>query len=191
MAKFDDLTERVNQLRVTRAKEQDELTRRIHNLPAELFNDIRDVVLTPDTEAIHITQVYKPPFEMMVSRATREQFAAKYYGNTTFCLTDGKECMFVEFLASIPLHHRLLIARVHIEHDYRLLQLKDAERMTKVARFKFIEYGACCLGRKGRRILSPNTITSATATTSTRLGKLMSGGTANTTYGGEQARATT
>lgn len=100
----------------------DDLTWRMHDLPAELFNDIKDLVFSLDTDTVHINLDYKPPALLQVNRATREQFATAYYGKTTFYLYDGRQTQverpeqlknFAKWAKTLSGHRRHLIAQVH------------------------------------------------------------------------------
>lgn len=58
----------------------------IQNLPQELFDDIYELVFTPTSTIVDINRDYRPPVQLQVSKASRESFADRYYGNTTFTL---------------------------------------------------------------------------------------------------------
>lgn len=97
----------------------DELAARVQDLPAEFFNNIRDLVLNPSSDTVDI-QKDKFPVELQVSRATRAQFAAQYYGNTAFRIVPrgsnssyGAHDPLFKWLESLEQHHRLSITKIH------------------------------------------------------------------------------
>lgn len=66
----------------------DDLAARVQSLPQELYDHIYSEVFTAPFDLakieIKVDDSYKPPAQLQVSRASREQFAQSYYGNTLF-----------------------------------------------------------------------------------------------------------
>lgn len=93
----------------------DGLIARVHNLPPELFNEIQDLVFTPDTDTVNITRDYKPPPQLRFSRVTRAAFAAKYFSqSTTFTSTLSRKQQVRGWLHSLAIEHRNLIDKVQL-----------------------------------------------------------------------------
>lgn len=64
----------------------EDLTANIHSLPPELFNQIREEVLSlevtiSNTEYIHITPAFRFPELLHIDRTSREALAESYYAN--------------------------------------------------------------------------------------------------------------
>lgn len=60
----------------------DNLIKRVHALPPELFNQIRDEVLDPPTsKVITIDASFNYPVQMRINRSHREAFCKKYFQN--------------------------------------------------------------------------------------------------------------
>ena len=107
-----------------------ELSRRVQSLPQELFAQIYNEVFTgPAGKAIiNVDESYKPPHQLQVSRASREQFARSYYSDTLFIfkgvdlkdLEWGSNCFvsygtyggLVPWLSSLPISHKELLRNV-------------------------------------------------------------------------------
>lgn len=57
----------------------------MHALPTELFDQIKDLVFTPSDFVCPIEkESFRLPAQLQVDHATRESFAAKWYGHKTF-----------------------------------------------------------------------------------------------------------
>ncbi|CAK1358145.1 hypothetical protein CB0940_07212 [Cercospora beticola] len=57
----------------------------VHSLPVELFDEIFDFFMLVEEEGeVKIDRDYRPPVQLQVDWATREEFAEDYYKNTVF-----------------------------------------------------------------------------------------------------------
>ncbi|GIZ41632.1 hypothetical protein CKM354_000493100 [Cercospora kikuchii] len=57
----------------------------VHSLPIDLFDEIFDFFILVDEEGeVKIDRNYKPPVQLQIDWATREEFAEDYYKNTIF-----------------------------------------------------------------------------------------------------------
>lgn len=83
----------------------------VHGLPPELFNDIRDLVFTPDEKRVFINEHYTPPSLLQVSSYTRRQYAERYYGGATEFVPSSAKIL-AKFLKCLPEAHRGLIQHV-------------------------------------------------------------------------------
>ncbi|KAK4494304.1 hypothetical protein PRZ48_014602 [Zasmidium cellare] len=57
------------------------LRQRLEALPQELYDEIYDLTFTPDGGTRNISDTYRPPAQLQVSRATRLQFSKAYFGD--------------------------------------------------------------------------------------------------------------
>ena len=107
--------------------EDEDLARRLQNLPPELYNAILVEVFTPDTNIHKIDADYKPPKFLAISRTTRDMYAEAYYGSPdssfVFDLRMGKPL--VSWLKCLPSSHMQMlrhmkfiwaIQNVHLNH---------------------------------------------------------------------------
>ncbi|KAF2217176.1 hypothetical protein CERZMDRAFT_93229 [Cercospora zeae-maydis SCOH1-5] len=99
----------------------DGLTRRIHNLPPEIFSLIYGFVTTIDSKlTIDITPTYHPPAILQLDRASREEVSAQYYGRgTTFRFTNANENLVLKWLVSVPTRFRFQVDRIELGHGRR------------------------------------------------------------------------
>ena len=96
-----------------------DLSRRIQNLPQELYDKILDyTVSVDDISEIEICRSYKPPAQLRINRVIRDREAANYYANTKFTCNawtlDQCAQMLGEWLRSIPVKHVCMIQNVGI-----------------------------------------------------------------------------
>ena len=91
--------------------EDEDLARRLQNLPPELYNVILVKVFTPDTNIQKIDADYKPPKFLAISRTTRDMYAEAYYGSPdssfVFDLRMGKPL--VSWLKCLPSSHMQML----------------------------------------------------------------------------------
>lgn len=76
-----NLSPTLSNLRLQHVFTMDSLATKVHILPTELFDEIYDNVFTASPDTIPITNSYRPPALLQVNRASRQDFAATYYGN--------------------------------------------------------------------------------------------------------------
>lgn len=78
---------------ITSARDADNLSDHLENLPQELYDQIFNLTLTcdldydpqPDTNwSISIDKSYRPPVQLQLSRVIRERVCSAYYGRTVF-----------------------------------------------------------------------------------------------------------
>lgn len=110
------------------------LAEAVQGLPAELYNNILDFVLTPNDNVVTIEkgeylqvfsivdtllltcQVdYKPPAQMRISHATRTYFATNYYTKTVFHVKGDRTLNI--WLTSISDNDIKKIRAIHFEED--------------------------------------------------------------------------
>lgn len=92
---------------------------RIQALPRELQDAILEAWITIDsTTEITITESYKPPSQLHVSRSIRTSFATAYYAHTTFILHTYNFEMNIPWLSSLSSEHRDLIQHLRWECDH-------------------------------------------------------------------------
>lgn len=94
------------------------LRARVQGLAPELFDTIQDMVFTPSTDAANIEKgSTKAPYQLQVSRATRELFAQRWYSDKAFFVKsamDGDDTCRL-WLSSLPPEHRKLINHVYLD----------------------------------------------------------------------------
>lgn len=70
----------------------DEMNRLLGSLPQGIYDKIYELVFTIQPGVRHITLTYKPPAQLQVSRATRIQYALKYFSqDSEFQITASSE----------------------------------------------------------------------------------------------------
>ncbi|KAK4494795.1 hypothetical protein PRZ48_014151 [Zasmidium cellare] len=92
---------------------------RMHNLPVEIFDTIRDLALSDKLEAptdtyICINRNYRPPLALHITSAVRKNFAYAYYTRNTFTYAEDLIGLFVKFLKSLPPFHRRCIRKIRV-----------------------------------------------------------------------------
>ena len=96
---------------------------RMHELPPELFDRIKDLVFTPSSHVCPVEKgLYYPPAQLQVDSTTRESFAAKWYGGKDFIipseLNSDNSCK--QWLASLTRSHQEMIGTIYL--DGRMLR---------------------------------------------------------------------
>lgn len=89
------------------------LIERIQSLPPELFDQIKSNVLhhhlpepgSDDFRYEHITAAYKHPLPLHLNRASRQEFAKRYYGSTILVFPSRK--VFRRFVMAMENNHLL------------------------------------------------------------------------------------
>lgn len=89
----------------------EDLATRVQDLPVELYNDILDLMLTPDAKFVTIKDDYEPPTQLQISRATRERFAVRYY-SPPIAFAYYSTLWLCRWLKSLPKEHCSNIARI-------------------------------------------------------------------------------
>lgn len=103
-----------------------DFTQRIHNLPPEIFNQIFELVFTPEPGPITIDRTYRPPVQMRVSRALRTQYAADYYSpDRTFTACRLSNGEIFRWLQSLPVAHRDRIYKIRTTDRWLQNPLSD------------------------------------------------------------------
>lgn len=88
----------------------------VDTLPAELYNQIRELVFTPlATKRRFIDESYKPHSCIQVSRATRSHFAKSYYGDGAVFFVPRD--LAVKWASSLPKEHLHQIGDIRLQHD--------------------------------------------------------------------------
>lgn len=94
----------------------DRLIDEVHNLPPEIFNQIKNLVFTPTQSVVMIDEAYKPPSSLQVSKATRRQYAWKYLsGTTTFNCADP--FLLCKYISSLTKVHRYIMHSITLIAD--------------------------------------------------------------------------
>lgn len=94
-----------------------ELKQRLEDLPPELYDRIFDLTFAAKSGPHLISQHYKPPVQLQVSRATRQRFAEAYYQEGTVFIMpvsgprigelDGATHVCINWLQSLARYHPL------------------------------------------------------------------------------------
>lgn len=98
----------------THEEQAAELNQRMHNLPTELFNDIYDLVMTPDETEIKLDRKYKPPKQLQIDRLARKQFGEKYYSLTHFTVPWLNPGRLVSWLTGLSEEHRAAVRCINV-----------------------------------------------------------------------------
>ncbi|KAK4494964.1 hypothetical protein PRZ48_014320 [Zasmidium cellare] len=98
----------------TQQVDTDQLQKRIHDLPREIFDMIQDCFFTMPPRTMEINRHYKPPAELQVSRETRERFSWVYYFNTTFTASCWDDQCVYDWLSSLPRGHLYAVERIEM-----------------------------------------------------------------------------
>jgi hypothetical protein len=61
----------------------------VQSLPAELFNDIYELVFAAEPGEVSVDESYMPPTQLQASNPSREMFATSYYSHKTFVFTES------------------------------------------------------------------------------------------------------
>lgn len=93
---------------------QTALSQAIQDLPQELFDSIYNQTFTAVPGLRIINASYRPPNLLCIDRASREKFAASYYGRGNVFQTH-KENQLYQWLASLTVQHRALITSVRVD----------------------------------------------------------------------------
>ncbi|KAK3721085.1 hypothetical protein LTR37_003375 [Vermiconidia calcicola] len=112
-----------------------ELDRRIHALPQELFDEIRDLTLfTCSSGTVEIDEDYQPPALLSVCKESRKKFAPLYYGRNATFVFRSKYTLF-QWLYSLSKDHRRSIGHVHYLHKYPAVrrQVTEDEQLGVIA----------------------------------------------------------
>ena len=96
----------------------DELTRRVHDLPRELFDLIYNLTFSNDTEVQTVGEDYKPPSPLFVDTDSREQFARSYYDGTFYIAHENHGDVAANWLKSLPKSHVDMITRIVVHKLY-------------------------------------------------------------------------
>lgn len=124
---LDDLME-AEQASVTHTEYDEDLAKRVQNLPPELYNLIYKATFSfsPVQRCIYHKRdgQYEPPAILQVDRASRNLAAQSYYKNTTFCFAvkakDGEDFVKVydnpaqRWLLSLTQEHRSEMRKVRV-----------------------------------------------------------------------------
>ncbi|EME80099.1 uncharacterized protein MYCFIDRAFT_77881 [Pseudocercospora fijiensis CIRAD86] len=88
----------------------------LHTLPQELFDKIYDMTFAVNPAAtIAVDESYKPPVQLQISRATREDFAKRYYGSQAgFRSKDMRDRKVFQWLSNLPANHQRRISRIDL-----------------------------------------------------------------------------
>lgn len=89
------------------------LIERVHALPAELFNQIRDEVFTPKPCTVRIDAKYKPPSSLQVDKASRRRYTLKYYGGVVK-FTCANPDLLLRYLASLTKAQRRFLHSISL-----------------------------------------------------------------------------
>lgn len=85
----------------------------VQDLPAELYNEILDLTLAVDTDAVTLDNNYKPPVQLQIDRFSRKVNARRYYRNTIFTINRFQDFrMSAKLLASLPKKHVKLVKTI-------------------------------------------------------------------------------
>lgn len=95
---------------------EEELSKRIQDLPPELFNQIQDEVLSyeppaPNANGYHfidVTRMYRFPNFLQIDRSTRESLSIDYYSQKVFRFSCAED--FVGFITAMCDRHFALTA---------------------------------------------------------------------------------
>jgi hypothetical protein len=86
---------------------------RVQALPAELFNDIFDLVFTlPYPNEVVIDKSYRPPVQLQISQALRNEISKTYYRKTKFTASDLQTL--VPWLLSLTRSSRRMLRTVSV-----------------------------------------------------------------------------
>ncbi|KAK4617432.1 hypothetical protein CLAFUW4_11879 [Fulvia fulva] len=139
------------------------LTRQVQALPPELFKQILDYTVLPNTGGVvHINRDYRPPVGLSINRATRTEVAHLHYGTRTFQLigdfdSSSSNIILVAWLKSLPVKHREITSKIHcpcqIDKTCNNTPLSDSGYLTeKVNAMREID---SCLETEGIRWQRP------------------------------------
>ncbi|KAK3721389.1 hypothetical protein LTR37_003265 [Vermiconidia calcicola] len=103
-----------------------DLDKRIHALPQELFEEIRDLTFTCNSGTVEIDEDYQPSAQLSLCKASRERFAPSYYGPEATFVFRSKYTMF-KWLCSLTEGHRRSIGHIHYLHKYPAVRRKVTE----------------------------------------------------------------
>ena len=99
-----------------------DLSKRIQNLPQELYDMIYEHTFTADTEKVEINADYKPPKLLAVDRASRHFYAKSHYGGRMFFVAFGVNDLrdLLRWLKSLSGDHQAMIREIRFEspHHY-------------------------------------------------------------------------
>ena len=85
----------------------------VQGLPAELFNYVLDLTLTINADTFTLDNNYKPPVQLQIDRASREEIAETYYGETTFIINRFRDfSKSAKFVESLPTEHVKLVKTI-------------------------------------------------------------------------------
>ncbi|GIZ41631.1 hypothetical protein CKM354_000493000 [Cercospora kikuchii] len=98
----------------THEEQAAELRQRMHNLPTELFNDIYDLVMTPDETEVKLDRKYKPPIQLQIDRLCRKRFSEKYYKLTHFTVPWLNPGRLVSWLTRLTEEHRASVRCINV-----------------------------------------------------------------------------
>lgn len=117
-------------------------TERVHNLPPELFTLIMNPTLQYDEpETVIIDETYTFPKHLHIDTMLREEFARRYFSNTTFRCNSAYHLE--KWLQAVPSMYKTLIKRVEytpydsilfekLELNANMRQLNGAVRAARV-----------------------------------------------------------
>lgn len=105
----------------------------LHGLPQELFDKIYDLTFAVDpTTAMDIGRFYKPPVQLQINHATREDFAKRYYASEAgFRLKDRPESSTTLFrwLSTLPASHQRRIDRIDVSNLHNFFMHSKPRRV--------------------------------------------------------------
>lgn len=111
-----------------------QLISRIHALPPELYNQIRDEVLAIQTpNKTHVIATYKFPYNFHLNKASRKHFVTSYLNQVTFVCTSWD--VLKQFLAVLRSSQLQLSCRFEMIHFGRVISahLREFEILDRVA----------------------------------------------------------
>lgn len=93
----------------------DETSKRVQDLPRELFDKIYVETFTADGKSCKIDDNYTPPKLLQIDRASRALFAQSYYDQTTFVFDNSSKLK--NWLRSLHRKHRVFLREVRMIYN--------------------------------------------------------------------------
>lgn len=118
--------------------DMEKMRSRVHNLPPEIFETIKECFFTTPPPTIRIEEHYMPPVELQISHQTRYTFVSFYYVSTTFIFSCLHHDLALRWLASLPDPHLLQVNRIELRVKWPAVQ--PQERMVRLVARPYLNY---------------------------------------------------